>query len=146
MGLTTYPASGGAVWGDIIGTVADQTDLTTAFGTQGIKRYLALLTQSGSSSPTATVLENTLGGTPVWARTSAGIYTLTLSGAFTTSKTQIFVGTEFSAGADFVVVSAVHTSANVVTFFLKDVEMAGPTATASDNNLFNTPIRIYVYP
>ena len=51
------------------------------------KVYTALLTQSGTSAPTATVLENTLGGTVVWTRDLAGQYTATLSGAFTSGKT-----------------------------------------------------------
>ncbi len=49
--------------------------------------YTALLTQSGTSAPVATVLENTLGGTVVWSRDVAGIYVATLSGAFTANKT-----------------------------------------------------------
>ena len=54
------------------------------------KVYTALLTQTGTNAPTATVLENTLGGTVVWTRTGVGIYNATLSGAFTTSKTITF--------------------------------------------------------
>ena len=49
--------------------------------------YTALLTQSGTSAPVATVLENTLGGTVVWSRDASGIYVATLSGAFTANKT-----------------------------------------------------------
>ena len=51
------------------------------------KVYTALVTQSGTNAPTATVLENTLGGTPTWAFSSAGTFTLTLTGAFTNNKT-----------------------------------------------------------
>ncbi len=54
--------------------------------TNGIKVYRALLTQSGTNPPVATVLENTLGGTPVWSRVAAGLYKLTLAGAFTVNK------------------------------------------------------------
>lgn len=50
-------------------------------------KYVALLTQSGTSAPTATVLENTLGGTVVWTRNDVGDYTGTLAGAFTANKT-----------------------------------------------------------
>ena len=49
--------------------------------------YTALLTQSGTDAPVATVLENTLGGTVVWSRDASGIYVATLSGAFTANKT-----------------------------------------------------------
>jgi hypothetical protein len=34
----------------------------------------------------ATVLENTLGGTPIWSRIGEGDYNLTLSGVFTENK------------------------------------------------------------
>ena len=49
--------------------------------------YTALLTQTGTDAPVATVLENTLGGTVVWSRDASGIYVATLSGAFTANKT-----------------------------------------------------------
>ena len=49
--------------------------------------YTALLTQSGTDAPVATVLENTLGGTVVWTRDGEGLYTATLSDAFTANKT-----------------------------------------------------------
>lgn len=54
------------------------------------KVYVALLSQSGTSAPVATVLENTLGGTVVWTRNSAGDYSATLTGAFTAGKTVCF--------------------------------------------------------
>lgn len=51
------------------------------------KVYTALLTQVGTSAPTAIVLENTLGGTITWAYVGVGIYSATLTGAFTIAKT-----------------------------------------------------------
>ena len=53
--------------------------------------YVALLSQSGTDAPVATVLENTLGGTVVWTRNDAGDYTGTLAGAFTVNKTTVNV-------------------------------------------------------
>lgn len=53
----------------------------------GYLEYVAILTQTGTSAPVATVLVNTLGGVPVWSRQSAGSYRLTLSGAFPATKT-----------------------------------------------------------
>lgn len=50
------------------------------------KVYTALLTQSGTSAPVATVLENTLGGSVIWTRDDVGIYFGTLTGAFTAGK------------------------------------------------------------
>ncbi len=57
------------------------------------KRYVALVSQSGTDSPTAEVLENTFDGTPVWSRIVEGEYYCTLSGAWTNFKTACWVGT-----------------------------------------------------
>lgn len=48
--------------------------------------FIAYINQSGSSSPVATILKNTLPGVPVFARVSAGTYTMTLAGAFPAGK------------------------------------------------------------
>jgi len=61
--------------------------------------YVALITQSGTDAPVATVLKNTLGGTVVWTYDS-GDYLGTLVGAFTENKTVIFIGTN-DAGAGY---------------------------------------------
>lgn len=52
------------------------------------KVYVALLTQSGTNAPVATILQNTIGNI-VWSRTSAGSYGATLTGAFTSGKTMV---------------------------------------------------------
>ena len=56
-------------------------------GGTGYLVYTAILNQSGTDAPVANVLQNTLGGTVVWARDGAGSYTATLSNAFTENKT-----------------------------------------------------------
>lgn len=48
----------------------------------GTKVYRALLTQIADNAPTATVLENTLPGTPVWSYIVIGVYDVTLAAAF----------------------------------------------------------------
>ena len=53
----------------------------------GSKVYKALLTQTGTDAPVATVLVNTLSGTPAWSRVSVGYYKLTLASEFTNDKT-----------------------------------------------------------
>lgn len=58
----------------------------------GTKRYLALVTQTGSASPVATVVQNTLGGNLVWDRSSAGQFTGTLNGAFPSNKVFVVSG------------------------------------------------------
>lgn len=46
--------------------------------------YVALLTQSGTSAPTATVVNNTLSGTPTFQYVGVGEYRINLTGEFTT--------------------------------------------------------------
>lgn len=65
----------------------------------GVKIYRVIVAQSGTSAPTATVLGNSLGGTPTFARSAAGQYTITLAGAFTSNKT-------------FIKISGINTVAN----------------------------------
>jgi hypothetical protein len=64
------------------------------------KKYVAIISQTGTNNPTVTVLENTLGNI-VWTRQGAGDYTGTLSNAFPANKTFIVHGddNEFSGGA-----------------------------------------------
>ena len=58
----------------------------------GYTLYTALVTQAGAVAPTATVLQNTITGTLTWARTGAGVYTLTSNGTpFTSNKTIVFL-------------------------------------------------------
>lgn len=67
----------------------DGTFVDTNEFDNGYKIYKVLLNQTGTNAPVATILINTLGGTPVWSRTSPGIYTVTLNGAFPAGKTAV---------------------------------------------------------
>lgn len=87
---TTKVASGNALGYDNSGNIVP-------IDGRPYKVYTALLTQTGTSAPTAVVLENTLGGVPVWTRTGAGIYRCTLASAFTDLKTIAFVTETSSA-------------------------------------------------
>jgi hypothetical protein len=63
------------------------------------KVYSALLTQTGTNPPVATVLENTLGEVPVFGRTSAGEYYLDAANPiFLSNKTALI----FQPGANAV--------------------------------------------
>jgi hypothetical protein len=55
------------------------------------KEYVAILSQAGTDPPAVTVVKNTLSGTPVWVRGSAGMYHATLTDEFTVSKTAVLV-------------------------------------------------------
>ena len=109
-------------------------------GNVAVKTYRALVSQSGTAAPTATVLENSLGGTVVWARGSAGTYTGTLTGAFTSAKTFIMQPGETGTIAAIKNVIAVRTNANVITV------TTGAGGTLEDDVLSSFPIEILVYP
>ena len=67
------------------------TSIDYTQGQQAIKKYVALLTQTGTNAPVATVLENTLSGTPVWTRLTTGTYRMSLANEFTVGKTMGFI-------------------------------------------------------
>jgi len=110
---------------------------TTAFvqaNARPYKVYTALISQTGTNAPTATVLENTLGGTIVWTRSNTGQYVGTLTGAFTDQKTIIFVNRSNPAATAF----DTNMAANVInintvgyTTFSNSAYVDGQTNSAS---------------
>ncbi len=110
--------------------------------------YRAVLSQSSTGAPTATVIENTLGGSVVWARSGMGTYTATLASAFTVNKTQIFLGNEWTpfGASDFAVLRTVKTSTSVVTLVSYLADPSGGTFASSDDVLAGTDILITVSP
>lgn len=81
------------------------------------KVWRGLISQTSTAAPTATVLENTLGGTIALARTSAGLYTLILTGAFTSGKTFMHLQAAFDIA---LFASIVWTDANTLTITTKN--------------------------
>lgn len=61
--------------------------------------YHALLSQSSTGAPTAVIVNNTLGGTVVLTRTSAGLYRATLTGAFPIGTTLVSITNQGITGA-----------------------------------------------
>lgn len=100
--------------------------------------YTALLSQSGTDAPVATVLENTLGGTVVWTREDDGQYRGTLSGAFPFETTVIFM------------MNTSGSLASQLTAFPADGDSvlvySGSSGSLSDEQLSSTSIEIRVYP
>jgi len=115
-------------------TAQDIADL--GGGGSSYLKYVALLTQTGTDAPVATVLENTLGGTVVWTRSGAGVYAGTLSGVFTENKTAIFLG----AAAGNIIQYGFVDSTNYILLLTTE------GGVAADEKLFLTPIEIRVYP
>ena len=83
----------------MVGTNTTQV-ATTAFvqaNSRPYSVYVASLDQSGTAAPAATIYENSIGAI-VWTRTGTGTYRGTLSGAFTTGKTAVFLNSSFGNG------------------------------------------------
>ena len=57
---------------------------------KGYREWVGLVSQSSTNAPTATVLRNTLYGTPAFSYVGPGKYYLTLTGAFTGGKTNAY--------------------------------------------------------
>lgn len=109
-----------------------------------IKVYRALLTQAGGSAPVATVLQNTLGSTPVWSYISTGSYGLTLAGAFPVGKTLVRI----SPVANSYLSGGPQPTLNISLDQAPDgltLSVASEGASANDG-LGDTPIEIIVYP
>ncbi len=106
----------------------------------GTKVYKALLTQTGTSAPVATVLVNTLSDTPVWSYVGVGDYELTLASEWTANKTVIIHKSIISDDVNYKLTS-IYTSSSVLNFKTFD------TTTPSNDMLSNAEtIIIEVYP
>jgi hypothetical protein len=119
--------------------VTAAADGTLVVGAVQPLRYTALISQSGTSAPTVTVLENNIGGTVVWGRSSVGNYTGTLSGAFSISKTIAFISGMASPTGFFL---RIRRSSNDVVQILT----SNSSSSSSDDILSETAVRIEVYP
>lgn len=112
------------------GTPLKQSYLSgiTSSGGSGIvttgatKVFKALIAQSGTNAPVITNLfQNNLSSLPVFARTSEGIYTITLTGAFTTDKTFLHVpNIDIAVVDDEDKAELEHTSEDVITLRVFD--------------------------
>lgn len=104
------------------------------------KVYTALLSQTGTNAPVATVLENTLGGNVVWSYDNVGYYIGTYDGLFIANKTTILMQST-AAGSDYQTTLYDIYTPNIVYIQIYDH--------SSNNNindsLNNTSIEIRVY-
>jgi lysophospholipase L1-like esterase len=109
--------------------------------------YTALLNQSSTSAPSATVLGSNTIGSIVWARISAGLYTGTLSGAFVSGKTFLVFHPIHVPGATSSdnYISVARTSANAITITTDSGDISAGLS-PTDGLLTDYSIEIRVYP
>lgn len=107
----------------------------------GYRSYTALLSQSGTDAPDPIVLDNTVGSI-VWTRNSNGIYSGTLTDAFTSSKTALFIQDNVTLSSIAVSPADVwieRSSSDVVNIYTTN------STSLIDNVLNNTTVEIRVY-
>jgi hypothetical protein len=146
-GKKVYFETLGGVLDTNVPTVTTETTYKTLINSSGgqilkavePKVYTALLSQSGASAPTATVLGTNTIGTIVWTRNSAGNYTGTLSAAFTANKTWLIVQQGDQTGS-FVNNILSWTDANSLLLTVTD-NLGNPA-----DGFTNMSIEIRVYP
>lgn len=120
--------------------------LDSLLGKRPYKVYTALLSQTGTSAPVATVLENNTGVTWTWTRNSIGDYRVTpSSGSLSFEKTtcevvQQFIDNAYPEEAGFRTIY-VENDNNSNRLKTTDVGWA-----LSDNKLGRTKVEIRVYP
>jgi hypothetical protein len=112
--------------------------------TVNYKSYVALITQTGTAVPVATVLENTLDGVPVFSRVDTGggtwAYNLTLTNAFPANKTFVQSATYgYSYVGNFADIRS-FTFSRISASVYQIVDITG-----ADGQLLNIPIQIRVY-
>lgn len=127
---------------DIVQLQDEDTDIWNAIEDiqPAYKVYTALLTTLSNDDPTAVVLENTLSGPVVWTRSAEGVYIGTLSSAFVTDKTFVFIGTYSISNGNVWFIKYNLTSTNSITINCYDEGQ-----NLIDGLGVNVPIEIRVY-
>lgn len=108
----------------------------------GYKKYVALLSQSGTDAPTAIILENTLGVTPTFVYNTVGQYSIIATGKFTIDKTAVTISQiDSDAGKRMVYQDDINT----INIYSYD-SSGSPNDDSLNDNVAYTVIEIRVYP
>ena len=113
------------------------------------KVYTAILTQSGSADPTATVVLNTTGETILWRRVAAGLYRCEATGSpFKINKTTVFVN--YGGGGSTSYIGSIQGVRTADNYVIVGTLGAGATGAGplnyEDGLLVLASIKIEVYP
>ena len=153
--LKNLPSGGGGVQ-TISGDYVDNTDPLNPIlnDPRPYKVYTALLTQSGTDAPVATVLENTLGYDIVWSRLNAGGY-IARATEFAIEDVNKFycnIGNKLLSVASTDIVSYIVEASSLPVgspssfeVYTKTILNSTGVVTRGDNVLEFTPIEIRVY-
>jgi hypothetical protein len=125
---------------------ATQTPLVLR-GTLPYLVYTALLDQSGTGAPAATILQNTIGAI-VWSRVGPGQYFGTLTAAFTSNRTFVCISQmneTVGGGSSYSRFGINRQSANQVLVDTQFVD-GTPQVFLADSLLVKASVEIRVYP
>lgn len=104
-------------------------------------KYVAIMEQSGTDAPVATILENTIGAI-VWTRASTGSYRGTLAGAFLEGKVVIFTNPDWNNTNAFVS-NASRINDDRIDYGTYDGGSAGIAIALTDGGIIHIEIRVY---
>ncbi len=104
--------------------------------------YTALLTQTGTDAPVATVLDNTLGVTPSYTYVGDGLYTIECSSCFTLNKTfPITMQINYGGGGNNLFDFTIYRQSSSIYYLQINSGEEG-----NNGKLVGHPIEIRVYP
>lgn len=134
-------------WYDLINKLKDilkGLNDKPAVDSRPYKVYTALLTQTGTDAPVATVLENTLGDI-VWSRDAEGKYRATSTNLYTESKTLILHGVTDSFNSEQGIIPFVIQKDSSDSSIIRVNTLSITSDIEQDGFLYQTPIEIRVY-
>jgi hypothetical protein len=114
-----------------------QVDALIANSTLPYKVYTAILNQTNTSNPVATVLNNTFEDIINWSRSGVGVYSGTLSSPFLSGKTVLWL--QGGMNSDTTIYNAYRSANSVITITTTN------NGVLSDNEITNSSIEIKVY-
>lgn len=100
----------------------------------GYREYMANLTQSGSSAPSASILHSSLSNGVTWTRGAANVFSGSLTGAFPAGKL-VSIPTVFASGSIQSLLWVTRESDDVVLLNATVISGAAVTGSILDNML-----------
>ncbi len=120
------------------GTELLQSGDTIPKDNRAYRVYVAIVTQSGTSAPVAVVLENTLGGTPVWSYNQVGWYNFNFAGITQDSTIVLYGNIGGQAAGDPYTISH-YTDVGTIAFY------SFYLGSYRDGDFIKVPIEIRLY-
>ena len=139
----SLPTNGTAMTYKFLPSNAATPAVTTALAEKAdaVAIYQAIISQSGTSDPTAVVVVNTLGVTITWERNSAGSYTGTFSG--TLSQTNIAATIGVAAADSSIALPLGYATSNGAVCIIETInQVIGGSSDPADDILTSSLITI----